>query len=100
MFRVPASAFRVMKTRSLSRPDHLENPANGSVARRVRRLEKLPPASLILGVDPGLHRTGYGLIRVRNAEAGTSQRGTCNSERGKVMAQTFPRSEFRVPSLV
>ena len=65
-----------MKTRSLHQPDRFQSPADGSVARRVRRLEKLSPASLILGIDPGLHRTGYGLIRVRSAEAGTRKNGT------------------------
>ena len=38
----------------------------GSVARRAQRLDNLPIARLILGVDPGLHRTGYGLVRTQN----------------------------------
>src|SRR5438046_880119 len=55
-----------MKTRALPHPENYAKPADGSVARRVARLEKLATASLILGVDPGLHRTGYGLIRVQD----------------------------------
>lgn len=41
----------------------------GSVARRAKRLENMPAARLILGVDPGLHRTGYGLVQVREKGA-------------------------------
>lgn len=47
-------------------------PGVASTQRRRARLEaatqNLPPVQLILGVDPGLHRTGYGAIRVRSAE--------------------------------
>jgi crossover junction endodeoxyribonuclease RuvC len=53
-----------MKTQPFPRPDLLEKSANGSVTRRAQRLEKMPAARLILGIDPGLHRTGYGLIQL------------------------------------
>ena len=38
--------------------------ATGSVARRVGRLQGTPFAARILGVDPGLNITGYGLIQL------------------------------------
>ena len=61
-----------MKTQSLD-PEILKNAAGsqsvGSVARRARRLENMPAARLILGVDPGLHRTGYGLVEVQKKGA-------------------------------
>jgi crossover junction endodeoxyribonuclease RuvC len=36
----------------------------GSTARRVQRLQGMPVAQRILGVDPGLHITGYGVIEL------------------------------------
>lgn len=57
-----------MKTRALPLTPPSSHAGAGSQTKRAARLEKLPYASLILGVDPGLHRTGYGLIRL-----GTSQ---------------------------
>ncbi len=38
--------------------------ASDSVLRRARRLQGLPLARRVLGVDPGLHRTGYGVIEI------------------------------------
>jgi crossover junction endodeoxyribonuclease RuvC len=35
-----------------------------SRARRAERLGALPPARVVLGVDPGLHRTGWGVIGI------------------------------------
>ena len=58
-----------MKTRSLSRSENHAEFAVGSQTKRAQRLEKLPLASLILGIDPGLHRTGYGLIELRSGKA-------------------------------
>ncbi len=57
-----------MKTRPLPTIPTSSHAGDGSQEKRARRLENLPHASLILGVDPGLHRTGYGLIRVTNDE--------------------------------
>lgn len=49
--------------------------ANGSLLlrtssreRRAQRLSTLPPAGVILGIDPGLHRTGYGVLSVMSSE--------------------------------
>lgn len=53
-----------LKTQSITELNLPQNDKAGSVARRQDRLDKLPYARLILGVDPGLHRTGYGLIRL------------------------------------
>jgi crossover junction endodeoxyribonuclease RuvC len=36
---------------------------DSSRARRQGRLDALPDARIVLGIDPGLHRTGYGLIK-------------------------------------
>ena len=36
--------------------------AGASAIRRAQKLAGLPPAERILGIDPGLHRTGYGVI--------------------------------------
>ena len=54
-----------MKTQAFE-PQLLNDAKNGSVAQRLRRLDNLPIARLILGVDPGLHRTGYGLVQTQN----------------------------------
>jgi crossover junction endodeoxyribonuclease RuvC len=40
----------------------------GSTLRRAQRLSGLPVARRILGIDPGLHITGYGLIEVASDE--------------------------------
>jgi crossover junction endodeoxyribonuclease RuvC len=39
-----------------------------SRARREASLSTLPPAGVILGIDPGLHRTGFGVLAVMNDE--------------------------------
>lgn len=49
----------MLRTRSLS-PSLA--PRTSSVVERARRLSGLASSERILGVDPGLHRTGYGLI--------------------------------------
>jgi crossover junction endodeoxyribonuclease RuvC len=35
-----------------------------SRARRSERLSTLPPSRVVLGVDPGLHRTGWGVVGI------------------------------------
>jgi crossover junction endodeoxyribonuclease RuvC len=45
--------------------------ASGSTLRRVQRLQGAPFAGCILGVDPGLHTTGYGVIEVAGAANGS-----------------------------
>jgi crossover junction endodeoxyribonuclease RuvC len=46
----------------------------GSIERRAQRLQSLPFARCILGIDPGLHRTGYGLIEIPQADANKARR--------------------------
>lgn len=61
-----------IRTRSLNLNDPaLARPSRGAqVLRRVQRLQGMPQAQRVLGVDPGLHRTGYGVIELgKRAEA-------------------------------
>jgi len=51
-----------MRTRPF--PAAAQAAASGSSARRQMRLDVLPAAQRILGIDPGLHRTGYGCIEI------------------------------------
>ena len=50
-----------IRTRALT-PSPRANAAGSSALRRAQTLAGLPPAERILGIDPGLHRTGYGII--------------------------------------
>jgi len=43
--------------------------SDSSLQRRVKRLQGEPVATRVLGIDPGLQRTGYGLIDIE--EGGT-----------------------------
>jgi crossover junction endodeoxyribonuclease RuvC len=58
----------MIKTQSFPSPNQLGGKGlggrTGSALRRVQRLQGLPHANRILGIDPGLHITGYGLIEV------------------------------------
>ena len=47
-----------------TRPFPTQAVATGSSARRQQRMDALPAAQRILGIDPGLHRTGYGCIEI------------------------------------
>jgi crossover junction endodeoxyribonuclease RuvC len=47
----------------------------GSTLRRVQRLQGAPFAGCILGVDPGLHTTGYGVIEVAKPSGSQQTRG-------------------------
>lgn len=40
---------------------------SGSQVRRLQRLADLPPARIIIGIDPGLNCTGYGVIELDGA---------------------------------
>ena len=51
-----------MRTRPFPVPTQAAAP--GSSARRQKRMDVLPAAGRILGIDPGLHRTGYGCIEI------------------------------------
>jgi crossover junction endodeoxyribonuclease RuvC len=58
------------RTTSFTLPSHHLTPRVGSTVRRARRLQGLPFAQRILGIDPGLHRTGYGVIQLQIADCG------------------------------
>ena len=53
-----------IRTRAFT-PSPRANSAGSSALRRAQTLAGLPPAERILGIDPGLHRTGYGIIECR-----------------------------------
>jgi crossover junction endodeoxyribonuclease RuvC len=55
------------RTQSISTVNWQERARAGSTVRRARRLHGLPVARRVLGVDPGLHRTGYGVIEMADA---------------------------------
>lgn len=59
----------MLRTRSFPSPESRGAPRAGSTVRRIQRLQGMPIARRVLGIDPGLHITGYGLI-----ELGTNQR--------------------------
>lgn len=54
----------MLRTRSFPGPEERGAPRPGSTVRRVQRLQGLPVAHRVLGIDPGLHITGYGLIEL------------------------------------
>jgi crossover junction endodeoxyribonuclease RuvC len=56
------------KTQAFPQPGQRARGRVGSTLRRVQRLSGLPVARRILGIDPGLHITGYGLIEVTGDE--------------------------------
>ncbi len=58
----------MLRTRSVD-PAALGTRAGATSVRRAGKLAALPVAQRILGIDPGLHRTGYGLIDVAGVEA-------------------------------
>lgn len=54
----------MIKTRAFPLPGQQAQRRAGSTLRRVQRLQGMPAAHRILGVDPGLHVTGYGIISI------------------------------------
>lgn len=58
----------MLKTRSFTPP--AKSAAGSSAAKRAGRLASLPLSTRILGLDPGLHRTGYGILTLENASDG------------------------------
>ncbi|MBV9866636.1 MAG: crossover junction endodeoxyribonuclease RuvC [Abitibacteriaceae bacterium] len=94
------------KTQPFVLPTHHPNGRVGSTLRRVRRLQGLPTAHRILGVDPGLHRTGYGLIELRIADCGLRNTQARNNEgqnagaQHKATATQNPQSAIRNPQLI
>ncbi len=57
---LPAFPMNI-RTRAFT-PAPRANSAGASAQRRAQKLAGLPQAQRILGIDPGLHRTGYGII--------------------------------------
>lgn len=55
-----------------------------SRARRSARLSTLPPARVVLGVDPGLHRTGWGVIGIEAVPRHLAS-GTLNPRAGDTL---------------
>jgi crossover junction endodeoxyribonuclease RuvC len=88
-----------VKTRSLTRIDGNAASVPNSQSRRAARLEKLPLASLILGIDPGLHRTGYGLIRVKDFNSGVRSQTPQMIEAGFLKAKPTDSLPRRVQTL-
>jgi crossover junction endodeoxyribonuclease RuvC len=83
-------------------PRELSAPAGAhSSQRRMDRLEAatsgLPPARLILGVDPGLHRTGYGVIDL--GESRSSSRAPRMVEAGVLRARAADPFPLRLQTL-
>jgi len=64
-----------MKTQVFPLPGARAKSRAGSTLRRVQRLQGTPVASRILGIDPGLRTTGYGVIEMRSAECGVRKSG-------------------------
>lgn len=56
MPRIKTQEFPLPGEKALGKP--------GSLAKRMNRLAGAPPARFILGIDPGLVTTGYGLIEI------------------------------------
>lgn len=54
----------MLKTQTFPMPGTRARARAGSTARRVQRLQGMPVAERILGIDPGLHITGYGVIEL------------------------------------
>jgi crossover junction endodeoxyribonuclease RuvC len=62
-FCILTSAFPKMPFKSQSLDDFkIPKAKNSSRQKRDARLEKMPQARVVLGVDPGLHRTGFGVL--------------------------------------
>ena len=54
----------MLKTQRFPMPGQAAKARVGSTLRRVQRLQGMPLAHRVLGVDPGLNITGYGLIEI------------------------------------
>ena len=72
------------RTQSLSTVNWADKARAGSTLRRAQRLSGMPSAHRILGIDPGLHRTGYGVIQMGQGKyavlsGGTTSHSTANT---------------------
>lgn len=54
----------MLKTQRFPMPGQNAKARVGSTLRRVQRLQGMPLAHRVLGIDPGLNITGYGLIEI------------------------------------
>jgi crossover junction endodeoxyribonuclease RuvC len=83
----------MLRTRSFPSLEERGAPRAGSTVRRVQRLQGMPVARRILGIDPGLHITGYGVIELED-EARSAIRAVRLIEGGVLRARatdTLPR---------
>lgn len=61
----------MLKTQRFPMPGQGAKARVGSTVRRVQRLQGMPLAHRVLGIDPGLNITGYGLLDVDKAQGAT-----------------------------
>lgn len=80
------------RTQSLSTVNWADKARGGSTLRRVQRLSGLPTAHRILGIDPGLHRTGYGIIQIDD--------GRLTNDDSRHSANSNRHSSIRNPQLI
>ena len=59
----PTSSL-MLKTQTFPMPGTRGVSRVGSTMRRIQRLQRMPTATRILGIDPGLNITGYGVIEL------------------------------------
>lgn len=83
------------RTQPFVAPSLRSRSADSATMRRVQRLQNLPVATRILGVDPGLHRTGYGVI----ALAPDANRTPSLQEGGILKARADDALPLRLQSL-
>jgi crossover junction endodeoxyribonuclease RuvC len=79
--------------------ENLSRKGSGSTQRRVQRLQNLPTAEIILGIDPGLHRTGYGLIEINGGAARRSSAAPRLLEGGVLRARAAAPLSERLKTL-
>jgi hypothetical protein len=61
----------MLKTQRFPMPGQGAKARVGSTMRRVQRLQGMPLAHRVLGIDPGLNITGYGLIEIGEVRGAT-----------------------------
>jgi len=88
----------MIRTRDFPAPDERAVSGSKSRGKRVHRLQALPAARRVLGIDPGLHITGYGLIELGD-EARTALRVVRLVEAGVLRAKATDTLARRVQTL-
>lgn len=73
--------------------------SSSSRARREESLSTLPPAGVILGIDPGLHRTGWGVISILNNEGRIRRSSIVHREAGVLKARADAPLPVRLETL-